>query len=580
MNLIRTVESTIARATERTVISWPVFSAVAIMSVVLHLFASPDLEYTNLGIRAVFAGSSVIPMFAIIFLAVSVKLESQRAKAVLVVTSFFVGGAIRGVVLWSLLNEIGILDRVGLGLRLLLGSWNMGLTVFVFGYLWNAYLSYVASIREKSLDNQKLQASLDLISSETRLQNQNLVAEISQEILDSLQNAQGYSTAEQIAQLEELIQNKVKPLQESLERESQSWLPEQQPRRISFADRVRNLKFAKSTPASWLVIPLPIAAFPIVLSTFGLDAALLFVLLGVAFMLPVSAGLLLLIRRYLSNSHRWLQVTALSISFLIAGTSGGIGTYLALLDTDEPDYFLVQAPITFFVYAWSITLGLASRKGLLEVEAELSEIRRKLRWAIARASMVDMHNRRRLIRYLHGPIQSSIQSTIISLQKEPLPKGKENAFRSLKERVQELKSPTWQGSNYKARFAEIQQLWSGLSDISIVQNEGVQELLEKDLVLADHASELVQNVTSSLIRGLSVATIEIQLSVSNINQLQVLISWSISSDAAPSLAATGLSKEFRAACISEKLDSFGGKATISLLLPGMHYLAVENKLPG
>lgn len=575
MSIKKTVESTIARATERTVVSWPVFSAVALISVLVHLFASPDLEYTNLGIRAVFALTSVIPMFAIIFLAVLVKLQSQRAKAVLVVSSFFVGGALRGVMLWALLNEIGIVDSLGLGLRLFLGSWNMGITVFIFGYLWNSYLSYVASIREKSLDNKQLESSLSLIASETRLQNQNLVAEISQQIIDSLQSAQGYSTEEQISQLEELIRNKVGPLKASLESESQSWLPDKLPRRLSFADRIRNLKFAQSTPASWLVIPLALAGFPIILADFGLDAALRFVLLGVIFVLPPSAILLSLIKRYLSNSPRALQVVAISLAFLASGASGSVGTYLALLETGQPNQFLLQTPASYFVYAWSITLALASRSGFLEVEKELAAIKRKLRWAIARASMVDLHNRRRLFRYLHGPVQSSIQSTIISLQKDPSPANKQNAFRGLVERLQDVKSPSWQGSDFKTRFQEIQQLWSGLSDISIGYGQEVEKLLEKDAVLADHLSELIKEVSSAVIRKLSSPELDFQLEVSNVNQLLIKISWpgSLPDD---SIQSSGLTEGLLASSITNKTVQKGNQIVTSILLPGLHYLALSS----
>ena len=575
MSVRKTIESTIARATEPTLVSWPVFIAVAFMSVVLHLFASPDLEYTNLGIRAVFALTSTLPMFAIIALAVLVKLPSQRAKAVLVVSSFFVGGALRGVMLWALLNEIGIVDSLGLGLRLFLGSWNMGITVFIFGYLWNSYLSYVGSIREKSLDNKQLESSLSLIASETRLQNQNLVAEISQQIIDSLQSAQGYSTEEQISQLEELIQNKVSPLKQSLESESQSWLPAKLPRRLSFSDRIRNLKFAQSTPAPWLVIPLALAGFPIILADFGLDAAMRFVLLGVTFVLPPSALLLFLIRRHLSNSPRALQVIVISLAFLISGASGSVGTFLALIETGRPDQFLLQTPAAYFVYAWSITLALASRSGFLEVEKELAAIKRKLRWAIARASMVDLHNRRRLFRYLHGPVQSSIQSTIISLQRDPSPANKQNAFRGLVERLQDVKSPSWQGSDFKTRFQEIQQLWSGLCEISISSDEEVEKLIEKDSVLADHLGELLREVSSAVIRKLNSSRIDIQLAISNVNQLLVSISWPVSTEPTDLMQSTGLTEGLLAASITVNSETNNNQSSITLLLPGLHYLAID-----
>lgn len=578
MSAVKTFSNQVMRATQSQLISWPVFLGLAVMSVVLHLFASPDLSSDQIVIRGLFAFVSVVPMFIVIWAAVLTRIKSGIGKSVLVLASFLLGGAVRGLVLWLLLFQINLVTTESIVPRILTSAANFGITIFVLAYLWNSYTRYETSIRDKAIENEKLQESLELIAYETRQQGQQMVANIASEITNTLREIQESSTQEQISRLEKLVQEQVRPLKSTLEVESAAWEPTaiQMPR-IRYSERLLKLDFAHALPRPWLLIPLVLAPFLINSSEFGLSTAItvsIYAGLSAAILyVPLSAQL----NKRLQNESKQSQILAINMVFVISGTAGAFGTVFALSGTEDPFELFLPGLLGFFLFAWFVSLGLAYRSALVGTQEQVLAIRKKLRWAISRANLVNLHNRRRIARYLHGPVQSSIQSTMISLRQSS-DSGKLNPFDQLLVRLEQSKSPDWRGAEFRARFEEIQLLWRGLCDIEIRKNENVEKLLKTDPTLAAHTVELVRDISSAIIRKLEIERLSLVLEVANLNQVRVSFIWKKSTERADVEMAIKLSSAFEAASIQKVLLEKEGNYEASFLLPGAQYIANVEEL--
>lgn len=572
MTIQKTIANVIVTATRATLLSWPLAISIFFLSVLLHIFASPDIEQSSIGLRSFFALVSASPMFLPIWLALRAPIKSDSLKSALVLSSFFIAGALRGYLLWFLLRQFDLVALDALASRVITSSLNFGFSFFVLSYLWNSYIGYYLSIREKAVENEKLQESLDLITKETRQQYQSMINEISFGILRTLKEIQGSSTDEQINKLNSLVEEKVRPLRASLEVESAAWEPAtiQRPK-LKTLERIFTLDLAASVPPPWLVIPLTFAPIFINFTEFGLIPALEVSLLSTIFVLLFSVPAFAWAKSFLRGKRQLFQIVVLNFVFLLSGVIGSIGTVIPLLDKDRPTQLLFSGVSGFFLFAWFITLSLAYRQGLIDTQNQLIGIREKLRWAIARANLANLHNRRKLSRYLHGPVQSSIQSTVISLGISSNERDKD-VFDHLIERLEESKSPDWRGADFKTRFDEIELLWQGLAEIRIDYGLDVEDLLNSDPTLAAHTIELSRDLASALVRKLDVHKLHVSLEVANLNQLKATFSWASKADMYAISQATALSPAFAAASIEQTLSSDQNLHKATFLLPGIQYI--------
>ena len=503
-------------ATSSKSLSWQVITATTVMSILLHIFASYDLGYSALVYRFVISAISVLPLFALIWLTHKLPVKSQYQRVTLVLLSYVLGGALRGFTLSVLLDIAGLVDISRWLGRIGSSAISMGVTIAILTYVWSTFAKHTSALAELRTEAIQLKEALEQIEIEKEAEALQQIGTVSSQIVSELERIQLHPLSEQVTDIERVIDEVVRPLSREYAIGIKKWIPQPSENETSKVwQSLSKLDPVAYMPSPIFVLAVGLTPFPIAYSMYGLENALQVSLFSALALMPSLYIGFKIARKYVPKlKSPWREIFFTFLMELVA-IPGSAATYLALVDTPQPETFIFSGLITLPIYAWVLSIGGALLEDLKSKKRELKDVKRNLNWVIARINLLSWYNRGIVSRLLHGPIQNSLHATLIRLKNSDPSSVIDQIIRELQERIRSVEPITEPDyeivSNHKNAFEDIPRLWSGISEVAIFTTPNALRALDQDPPGSAIVIDLCNEVCSNAIRHGKANYIEIQI---------------------------------------------------------------------
>lgn len=491
-------------ATSSASISWQVFIPTALISALIQIFASGEPDFVNMVPRTIGAILSVFPMFGIIWLTHRIPILTQRLKVPVVLLGHAVAGGVRGLTLSLFLLVTGIEGGSPWDFRVQASVITMGLTVTLITYARAVYISHGKSVAELAVDAESLRLALEKIQQESKAESRAQLGEVSRRIISELRNIELNPAADQIDSIQKLVDEQVRPLSVQFASELTKYEPAPTTKqKTRLRDRLPSVESLTATPSNWFAVAVSITPFSLALDRFGLLTALqLSLFIWLALTPSIVLGMFFA-RKVIPKVPQALQILVLTLILILISIPGATASYIALLGTSSPQFFIVGGIVTFPFYGLVVTFATALFRDLRVKTASLLETTQTLRWAIARANLLAWYNRGVTTRLLHGPVQNAMQAALIKLRTSDSKIVMEDVMAALKDRIAlagEGALERTDGSDLVGSFSELSELWKGVAEVEVTISASAQEILRQDTPVAAIAFDVCSEVCSNSIR--------------------------------------------------------------------------------
>lgn len=484
--------------------SWPVVLGTILLSILTHLFGSGELGLSEAAYRIFASALSALPIFLVVLIGNYLRPKNPRPAVLQQLVTFLLAGAARGFALAFLLAINPAIDDGRLDFRLPTSIITMGATLAILTFAYASYLDHKAAIAALSEETAQLSQTLEELSQAKRARDISAVAEVANRIVAELKLLELYPKERQIAEIQRLVNDQVKPLSKKYAEGLQQWHRKPATNQTeSFKDIWLRLDPVGKFPPSWLIIPLSLTPVPATVAYYGLSAGVqifLFTLIALSISIFFGRKLLKQVNARLSFPYKELSFTLVALLMAVPGV---LATYLALIDTPYPYTYAVIGMIAFPTYAWVVSIGSALLADLQNSRAELVATQAQLRWAIARVNLLAWFSRGVVTRLLHGPIQNSMHITLIKMQQNRTATQIDDAIAELTKRISEAglsatPKPTEQDLQHS--LAQSIAIWEEVAEVELAATPQVLEALAHDSSAAGIVLDLCNEQVSNAIR--------------------------------------------------------------------------------
>jgi signal transduction histidine kinase len=563
-------ETLLLPATSSKALDWQVIALTAFFSTVVHIFASQDLEFQFLFERVIAAALSVIPMFFVIWLSHMIPVRSSNNRIWLILCSYVVGGAVRGISLSMLLNLTGVLSGGDWQARILSSALSMSVTVAIVAYVWVTFKTRSDAIANLINETAQLRTALARIDLEANAQSIQYVADITSQIVYELERIQLSPGDKQVDAIQRIIDEQVRPLSKEFAVEVASWAPPNASiPSAKFIATWKSLDPISSLPSPWFAGAISLAPLPLAYANFGPTEALgLSLFIFIALVPSMLLGFSFARRIVPKFESPWREVAFTIIMELIA-IPPVLATYIALIDTDNPSAYLIAGLITFPIYAWILAIGGALFEDLKRKLVALLEVEAQLKWAIARVNLLAWYHRGVISRLLHGPVQNAMHATVIRLRNRDTLTVVDNVIEELQQRISSANSSLRFGprdtKGLEISLGEIRILWNQIADVSIAHSNNFIEVLQLDKPAAAIVVDLCNELCSNAIRHGKATELRIKL---EFDGTQITVRVTDNGTIPAEVNGLGLGSNFLDSCsISWTSFRFADQNVLNVLLP-------------
>jgi len=405
-------------ATDSKALTRPVVIVCSILSVLIHLAPSGGTVYGNIFIRILVAIIAYIPGLAIviIFFKISERFINNKLRIAFRLTSYILGGAMRGLFLSVSFYWLDMADALNLIFRIPASAIPFGFAMASATYAFAA--TEESRVRVALLLN--LEEELNEITVLSKKKEFELRDHILSKIKDSIKNQlikiQSISQSATIEELQTLSNEIVRPLSHELARRVPVWEGTNKlPVKIQWRKTLTQIQpvFAlKPLPVAMLSNVTALTAF---IFFFGLTTAIPLIICT-STLLYLSIKLLRKLVLRLDKIDN-LIIRFIFITFLLLTASLPTGFVGDLIITDPlfNSFVLHAGLIVVPIFGWFIAIGGAAQFESDRLEYEYQQRISQLSWLRARFNLVNWHEQGELARVIHGPVQSSINKAIIKL---------------------------------------------------------------------------------------------------------------------------------------------------------------------
>lgn len=490
-------------ATDSRLLEKQAFIALVALTTMVHLVTSIDLGFQRLEVRLPLALLSILPLYAILWVAHRVVRKFPRSQVPLIFLAYLLGGGIRGALLERALIDFGVVNpeavafRIPAGITLITGS------AMTISYAWSTIQDNRFRLAALESETAALQEAYALLNSRTAENQEIKSADLSREIVERVSKIGSALSTNQRDELQKLVDDVVRPLSRRFASNIPNWRPSQRSAEISLRRVHASLDPIKHLPPRTVaVIAVITASIASSSAFFGWKAAIeliVLVVLGLALSMTIGYPIA---RRYVRNLRPPLRDLEITLGFMIMAIPPALGTRIALSETQQPRVYVVPALIAVPIFGWIIMTGNAAREQASISARELLRTRDELRWHIARINLLTWFHNGLASRLLHGPIQNAIQVGIFRIRALDNEADSGLVVRDVLSRIDEAfqRAASLSPTNPKEACEIIAATWNGIASISTDVSDQTIDCLESDQATAGILVDLVQEACSNSIR--------------------------------------------------------------------------------
>lgn len=505
----------LAPATSRAVLSWPVIASTIFASITIQIFGSPDLENTLILFRILTATAAVIPMFLLIAIVQTLPIQKIRLRIYVVLLSYILGGALRGLSVIIFLEGSNILEDGNKWFRVPTSALMLSVEVALATFASANFRRHQESTQNLRDESRHLHRLLSQLGRENKASALRQIQQITTDVVQQLRNIKLSTTNSEVDVLQNILKSYIKPLAKSHSSETLNLsISKAEISENSNKAKWRDLNLIENLPSVWWNIFAALMPFPTASHFFGLKTGIIHSLFIFVILVPCTWLLHRTLRIYARTLRSPLRELLITLGYFSVASAAALASYTSLYNSSNPNFYSVTTLLIYPLFSWAITIGISLQARVMEQEAHVKKIRDDLVWAVARVNLIDWFNKGLIARMLHGPIQNSIQAASIRLQGSSS-ENAEKVIQELSQRIDEIapmiQSETLMAPDVSKSLGELIELWIDLAQIEISVDQLVFVQLEQDPPVAYIALDICQEICSNAIRHANAAEIEISI---------------------------------------------------------------------
>lgn len=502
----KALKRTLLLATDARVLTAPVIIACAVLTILIHLAPNGSTVHGSVLVRILLACLGYVPglVTIAIFVAITKNLKNENLRICLILTSYFLAGALRGVVLSIGFFNLGMADALNLDFRIPGSALPFGLAIAVATYAVVALDESRARISSlRALEAEMTEAVRDSADQNAALRDRT-ISKIEASIQLELRPLTTITTSTSADELKAIAGEVVRPLSHSLAERVPSWHPRSGTlESIRWRDIFSQLKpelSLRPVLLTALAMGTGITAF---IYFFGIRLAIPMFLCSAVTLYFSTRAMQVVAKRLPPISSLPARVGVMTAMLIALAIPASLINAIITINTSDPTFSLRAAVLIVPVFGWLIALGGAAQAETARIESDYAEKIARLSWLRARLNLMNWHEQGELARVLHGPIQSIINKAVILL-KSADSRSRILILEELRSNIERELAPErrWktEGHTFEQMCADLSFTWAEICKIDFAISPLASATLNNDAAATSLAWDIIHECCNNAVQ--------------------------------------------------------------------------------
>ena len=450
-------------------------------------------------------------------------LSSTTPPTIVYLLIFLVAGFVRGVVIYSLGRELGIIPAQEWQYRILGSPLFILVSLSLVTVLVSNSVRATAELEKLETSRLLLEKRLNSMRAEISRMNaevagrvSGLISPVIQELMLKIQGAKSSELGLEVKALRSTIDDVIRPLSQDIAQSSDELnATEVETPKVSIRE---NFRLSTPIQVSYQIVPFWSTALLTLIST---PAAVVFYGQDAGLALLVFALVMLTILELAALALRTVRVSAI-LAFLIQlaifATGGAMATLALGLANLGAGLFPASRIITLtMMIGTAMFVGQVRQTQRYASQLNAQEVNEKLELLNSQARRELWLNRRRIATVLHGPVQAALYASAMRLAQSTRPSKKliQSVNEDLASALEVLKFESLESPDLRDVLSQIVEVWQSTCEIYSNVTKPVYQVTKKKPLVGEAVVEVLREAVSNAIKHGSASEIEIEAKVSN-----------------------------------------------------------------
>jgi len=443
---------------------------------------------------------------------------SPTQKLFSVVVGFYLGGAIRGVVLQSLLIYFEASIFTDYPFRIFGSAINVTILGTALAYLMSVTKRWSELFSRLRTAQLQLEELLSKTENEIEHVTNEDISAIKFELINRISSLKTSQPTNISQQIKNLIDNNVRPLISTYlhpVENHQLKFRTSTDTRFQWTSTLNHITSVSSIRPIAAMIPLFVVNIPSFNQYLGFSKAS-----AALFSVAVTTMLFFWLAKKFAatwvdrlSAFRRVSAILIIVGVFSIPASSLLGYFIQ--DQVALRRLPFELPIMYMFEALFFGLWGAAQIELASMELRLNEYNQQIRWKIAELNGRLWHHKRKFARLLHGPIQAELAAFAIRVDRDANNQSAEefdpSDVNELATRVSDLMENVAPSLDLKLVMAEISETWLDICDIEYSVSDRAQQSLTHDYLCHEVVVETIREVSSNAIRHGGATEINIEV---------------------------------------------------------------------
>ena len=454
--------------------------------------------------------------------AVRLFLSKKRLPAVTYALIFLAAGTLRGITIYAVGREAGVIGPQEWGYRLL------GSPMFVFVTLSLVTVLVSNSVRAtqelETLETSRLllekrlssmRGEISRLNAEVAGRVSGLISPVIQQLMQNLKGAKSAEIGKEVQALRSTVDDIVRPLSLDIA-QSSGELSDTEVARAKVSLR-QDFSFSEKIQPSKMLLPFWSSVLITLVST---PAALVFYLQEAVLALAIFAVVTYVVLELVSLVLRSVSVSTVAalaiqvVAFSISGITSSVT--IAMANLPSGSYPVGRIVTLSIIIGAGVFIGQLRQTQRVITQIAAREVNAQLELLNSQARRELWLNRRRIATVLHGPVQAALYASAMRLAQAARPTKKliQTVNADLESALEVLKFDSLEAPDLKSVLAQIGEVWSGNCEIYLGVSKNVYQITKKNALLSEAVVEVLREGISNAIKHGQATEIDVEAKVS------------------------------------------------------------------
>lgn len=446
-------------------------------------------------------------------------LSGKTPHAIVYLLVFLLAGFVRGVVIFQVGTEYGVIPPEEWQYRLLGSPLFIVVSLSLVTVLVSnsvratqelAKLETSRLVLEKRLNSMR--AEISRMNSEVAGNVSGLISPVIQELMVKIKGSK--ELAREIQELRTTVDEVVRPLSiEIAEKTDEISDPQVAAAKVSIRDNFRldsKLQVANQIVPFWSSTLITLISTPAAVVFYRQDAALALVLFALSTLITLELAAFLFRRLQLRAA------AALLLQFAVFATAGASAILvLSAANLGAGLYPSARIVTLTLIIGLAMFIGQIRQTQRYASQQKAREVNEQLELLNSQARRELWLNRRRIATVLHGPVQAALYASAMRLAQSSRPSKKliQSVNQDLADALDVLKFDSLEETDLRDVIGQITDVWSGTCEIYSNISKAVYQVTKKNPLVGEAVTEVLREAVSNAIKHGSATEIEIDAKV-------------------------------------------------------------------